>query len=307
MNWNLWDDEEEDIPDSVKKDTHMIFGRDPEGHPIGFTRVGIADDVLDWAGLNGLPYQAREYLNGRMTLQEWADEYFFKYKGYTIPVPFIKPSINKLAQGMAPWPKYAMELWSGKSMFPDVYNPRTIRNRGQYIARELGLLYPYNYVMDIPQPAISWRSALKLVAYTWEPKQTHYNAFRYDKVPMWVAEHSSRGRSLGGFSESAEAEALYLIREAVKYDNRSALLRGIDEYKQAGGTVPNLDKAITRLHPLGALKEAEWKVYRKSLSRKENAQLDQAILFWKINFDNKRSEIKRAARERRLPLTKARK
>jgi N12 class adenine-specific DNA methylase len=293
INWGLWDDDEDDIPDSVKKDTHILLGRDSEGRVLGFTRIGLVDELLEWAGLNAAPYYAREYLNGRMTLQEWAVE--------TAKAPF-----NKFAGGLTPWFKYPAELWAGKSMFPDVFNPRTIRDRGQYIFRELGLLYPYNYMMKNPQPPPSWRNLLKLVLYSWEPKQTHYNSFRYDKVPGWSAEHGGM-KSRGAYSDSPAAEALYLIRESVRYGDHRGLIHGLDDYKNAGGTIENLEKAIDRLHPLGALTEASREEYRASLRGKERAQLHQAELFWKVNFDNKRAELTAVAESRNLPAKRVRK
>jgi hypothetical protein len=278
----------------VKKDTHIIFGRDPFGKVRGFTRIGSADDVLEWFGINAAPYYAREYLNGNISLQRWA-------------VESLKSPVNKLVSGLTPIVKIPGELIGGTAWFPDVFQARKIRDRYEYIAREFGVLNLYKRAMGKPVPPVtlSVEAALDMITYKWEPKQTHYNAFRYDKVPDWRAANGLG--SSGGYSESAASEALYLIREAIRYDNEQALVRGLSDYKNAGGTRANLGKMIDRLHPLAALKPSERKEFMDSLDAQESRQLDQAIEFYEEHFGSRKAEIDMAARTEMLPEKRERK
>jgi hypothetical protein len=299
FNWGAWDDEEDDVPESVKKDTHVILGRDMFGKIRGFTRLGSADDILEWWGLNGAPYYAREYLNGNISLKKWANESFPEVGGYIIPIPGIKPGFNKLVQGLTPIAKIPGELIGGKAWFPDVYNPRKIRDRYEYIAREFGAVPLYRWAIGKPQAPVGVSSVLDMLTYSWDPKQTHYNSFRYDKVPEYRTDQGMG--SSGGYSESPAAEALYLIRESMRFGNQKSLIRGLSDYKNAGGTRANLSKMIDRLHPLGALKPKERQEYERTLDRRETRQLQQAILFWEEHFGARKAELDLAARTAKLP------
>lgn len=292
FNWYGWGDEEDDLPESVKKDTHIILGRDPDGKVVAFPRIGLIDDLLEWAGLEAAPYYVREYLNGRMTVQEMAKE-------------MAKSPANKLWGGITPVIKLPVEMVAGKATFPDVFSPRQIRDRGEYIARELGLLWVYKKLAGTPQKAVSPGAAADMVIYRYDPRETHYNAFRFDAVPKWSKEHGKG--SAGGYAESRAAKALYNIRMSIRYEDGAALQKALEEYKDAGGARANIQKSIDRLHPLGSMSKKDRIAFEASLKPREKAQLQQAILFWKEHFDSKRAEVDRAAATSKLPLKRRKK
>lgn len=293
FNWWWWPDEEDDVPESVQKDTHGIFGRDAEGKVIGFSRIGLVDDLLEWAGLDAAPFYVRQYLNGYMTLQEMAQE-------------MAKSPANKLLSGLTPLFKLPGDLLYGKSTFPDAWEARTINDRGEYIARELNVLWAYKKLVGKPQKALGAGTLADFVVYRWEPKETHYNAFRFDFVPKWKVEHGKGGG--GGFQQNRAAKALYNVRMAIRYEDKGALAKGLEEYTAAGGTQKNLQAAIDRLHPLGALtSKKDRKAFEATLDARRKRQLEQAILFWKEHFDSKRAEVAAAARSKGLPAKKKRK
>lgn len=287
-------DEEDDLPESVRKDTHIVLGRDSNGKVRVFSRIGLVDDLLEWGGLEASPYYVREYLNGHMTIKEMATE-------------MAKSPVNKVVSGLTPIFKIPAEMLMGKSTFPDAFNPRQIRDRGEYIARELGVNALYKKAIGKPQaPLTSIEKALDFILYRYDPKETHYNSFRYDKVPKWGAENG-RDMSGGGMNTTRAGEALYDVRMALRYDDQEALAKGLEAYAAAGGNRQNLRKAIDRVHPLGALPKAARKDFEKSLTPKESHELEQAIVFWKEHFDSKRSDLESAARDAGLPAKRKRK
>lgn len=297
--WNnyVMDDEEEDLPEGVKKSTHLILGRDSNGKVIAFTRLGTADDILEWGGLEAAPYYVREFLNNRMTYEDLAKE--IALRPFGIPLP-IKPAINKVAQSIHPGIKTTAEYVSGRAWFPNVFDQREIRDRYEYIARELGMTAVYKAAARKPQPKF-WtpERVLDLMVYRYDPKETHYNSFKYDKVAKWGAEHGADPG--GGLSQKKAAAALYDLRMAVRYNDDRARDAALVAYGEAGGTQQNLKKSIERLHPLGTLKKALWKDFEKSLSKPEAAQLKKAIQFWEENFHSKVAQIEGAASRQGLP------
>ena len=293
----FWDDEEEDLPESVRKSTHLILGRDENGKVRVFSRLGLIDDVLEWGGLDASPYYVREYMNGNMTIEDMAWE-------------MAKSPVNKIAQGLTPYVKTVAEVTSGKTWFPDVFNKREIRDRWEYAAREVGMVWLYHkFLSGKPQPALSMEKVMDFIVYRYDPDETQYNSFRYDKVPKYGLQNDLdlSGGSPGGMSMKHAAAALYDIRMGLRYDDQDAVAAGMLEYVDAGGTRQNLMKSIDRLHPLGALKKAERRDYEDQLSPKDAAQLQKAVAFWEEHFYSKIDELTDAATEAGLRLKKPRK
>jgi hypothetical protein len=303
--WNnyVFDDEEDDLPENVRKSSHIILGRDANGKVLAFTRVGTSDDLLEWGGLEAAPYYVREYLNGRMSYEDLAKEIAFRPFG--VPIP-IKPALNKIAQSITPFIKTTAELASGRAWFPNFFEQREIRSRGEYIARELGVTAAYKAAWSKPQSKVfSVDKLLDLFLYRYDPGETHYNAFKYDKVAKWGAEHGEDPG--GGLSQKKAAQALYDIRMAIRYDDERAQAAALIAYKEVGGTRANLKESIDRLHPLGSLKKSLRDEYKKSLSPAEAIQLQKAELFWVENFQSKWKALDRAAAAAKLPDKKVRK
>jgi hypothetical protein len=297
FNHMFWPDEEEDLPESVRKSSHIVLGRDENGKVRVFSRLGLIDDVLEWGGLDASPYYVREYMNGRMTIEEMAWE-------------MAKAGPNKLAQSITPYVKTTAELTSGKTWFPDFFNKREIRDRWEYLAREVGMVWPYHkFFSGKPQPPLSMEKVMDFIVYRYDANETQYNSFRYDRVPKYGLQNDIdiSGGSPGGMSMKHAAAALYDIRMGLRYDDQNAVAAGMQEYVEAGGTRQNLMKSIDRLHPLGALSKAERQEYEDSLSPKDAAQLAKAVQYWEEHFNSKIDDLLDAAAEAELPGKKRRK
>jgi len=306
--WNnyAYDDEEEDLPESVRKSTHIILGRDSNGKVRVFSRLGTIDDLLEWGGLDAAPFYAREYMNGRMDFADLKDQMI----GHLLPrlhggIPVPKAAFNKVWQSITPYIKTTAELGYGKTSYPDFFKQREIRDTGEYIARELNLLAPYKGLIKKPQPSFWTLDKLsEFMIYKYDPNETQYNSFRYDKVAKWAVEngHDTSG---GGMSLKKSAEALYDIRMAIRYDDQGALAAGIQAYKDADGTKQNLKKSIQRLHPLGSLTNKKLKKeFEDSLTAQEKRQLEKAVAFWEEQFHSKETEVMDVAQSEGLPAKK---
>lgn len=283
-------DDEEDLPESVQKDTHVLLGKDDDGRVVTFPRVGLVDDVLEWAGLEAVPFYVRQYLRGEMTINE-------------VAIEMAKSPVNKLAQGLTPVIKMPGELAYGKAAFPDAFNMRTIRDRGEYIARELGLQYVYRKYMGKPQKQLSADSIVDLFVRRYEPAETHYYAFRTDLVPDWKVKHGKGGG--GDYAGNERAEALADIKGAVRYEDAGALAKALQRFKEAGGTRQNIQEAIDRLHPLGSItSKADRKRFQASLTPGQQAKLKQAISYWEKHYNSHRRAVDAAAASGKLPLKK---
>ena len=302
-----YDKDEEGLPESVKKDSHILLGRDDTNRIRTFNRVVPLDDTLEIFGLNSAPYFFKKYLNNQLSWEDFKKELVLFHVG-GVPIP-IKPFAQKVVQGITPVFKYPAELLFGKSLFPDMTNPRTIRDRYAYIARELRVLYLYNKVFALPQAPFE---ALDLVGVRrYDVNETLYKEFKHDKVPEWAL-HGKKAPSRN-WQGDAQGEALYNMRMSLRYPNKRALIKALADYHQAseesgkGGSRQELQRAIDRAHPLGQLNKKDRKAYVDSLSPADHAKLDQAVEFWQENFNSKREELDLAAVTGGLPAKKAKK
>jgi hypothetical protein len=121
----VWPDEEEDLTPDVRSRPHLILGRNPDGTVKYFDRVGSLADLLDWFALDSASAEIRDILNGQQSIFDYAKK-------------MAKAPINKLANAINPIPKTAIETVSGKQYYPDLSNPRTIRDMGEYLANTIG-------------------------------------------------------------------------------------------------------------------------------------------------------------------------
>jgi hypothetical protein len=240
-----------------------------------------------------------------MDFKDLVEQTTFRMWGKPIP---LKSAVNKIAQGFTPYVKTTGEYVFGRTAFPDVFKQREIRDRGEYLARELGMVGLYKKAIAKPQEKfLSLDKLMDFVIYRYDPGEVHYNSFRYDKVAKWGAEN---GKDVGGggYSVKKSAEALYDFRMAVRYEDKAAMATALEAYKEAGGTKQNLKKSIERLHPLGALTNATLKRdFKNSLTAQEKEQLEKAETYWREHFKAKESEIMAAATTAKLPYKKARK
>ena len=115
----------------------------------------------------------------------------------------IQAPFSKAINGLNPGIKMPIELAMGRSMFPDVFHPSTIRDPAEYIARSFALQWPYKAAMGIPHNNLQELSNILL--YTQNDEEAAYWQ-TLDKV----------GSSKVMFSISI-LTALRLLREAEFY------------------------------------------------------------------------------------------
>ena len=152
--WNnlMFPDEEKELSSGERNRPHIILGKTSEGKIINFTRVGSLGDFLQWFGLDAAPKYVDALFKGNMTLTEIAED-------------MAKSPVNVVASGITPFIKTPMELASGRTYFPDLFKPRTIRDRGLYLAQSLGLDNEYKAVAGLPSPRLFlkwWQGLLSM-------------------------------------------------------------------------------------------------------------------------------------------------
>ncbi|MCP4899734.1 MAG: hypothetical protein GY906_22440 [bacterium] len=282
-------EEEKDIPENERQKTHIVLGRTEDGKVVTFNRIGIADDFLEWFGLDGTQEYARQYLNGRRTLRE-------------IAVEMAKSPANKIASGLMPQYKLIGELGFSRSAFPDVFKPRTIHDRQEFLATQLGVPKDaYRKLVGKPAPK-NWatKALWKAVVYEYDPGEIAYYGAK-DEVRRFNKDQGYGDVSWGGDS-SGKSEALYNVKQAWRYKDGEALERHLAEYFALGGNLTGIKTSLQNMDPLNDIRKKDRKEFLESLDGEQKEQLTKAEEYWNEVLKGKVKEIMGAAKQVRTEV-----
>jgi len=210
LNDFVFRDEEEDLPDDVRRSMHLIFGRDADGRVRYFHRIGTFQELMNLTPLIATWPVWTEMMNGRLTPKQAINEHTSRY---------IAEQFNKLS----PQYKLPIELFAKIQTYPRVTHSRKADSRWQVAFNAAGLGRVHNWIRGryIPGP------------YHWERSQKMAldffgNEFFY-KMPdernaYWETRdlvrdfNAFRGRDDPGMFERTKASlALANAREAAYY------------------------------------------------------------------------------------------
>lgn len=265
--WNntMYSDLDDTLPEDVKSKPHIILGKDKDGNTLYFSRLGALNDYMEWFGMGTITQDVKDILNGKKTIQEQAIE-------------MVKSPINKVASGVTPFIKTPVEIATGKKLYPDVFKPGNIRDKGQYTAQSLNLRTEYDKIAGNPtKPRYILNSIKDALVYTSDPKEaSYYNIL--DAKYRWLEKTS--GEKGSGFFQSEKSKALYNYKLALKYKDQKAAQKFLDKYMKLGGTAKGLNKSLSSMDPLSDLNSTQEYEFINSLSTKEKEALELARQYY---------------------------
>jgi len=252
-------DEEDELPEDVRKRPHIILPwRDKDGKVVYFDRLGTSSDILDWFGFDTIDSDLRSLIDGDKTIEEVAKDMAWS-------------PVNKVVQGLTPAFKIPNALISGKDTFPDVREPRTVRDKGEYVAKAFGLDYEYRLLAGMPTRGLG-DAVSRTFFYKSDGGEAAYYSALDDKF-RWSEKNGGGGR---GSFESPRSDALRSYKEAVRFGDKRAAEKYLTEYRAAGGDDKGMEKSIAALHPLSGLNMAREYRYLATLDEDGKAKLDKA-------------------------------
>ncbi|MHB8122580.1 MAG: methyltransferase [Desulfuromonadaceae bacterium] len=269
--WNnmKFPEEEKELPENVKSRPHIVFGRDKDGKILYFDRLGFVQDFLSWFGLDKAPLTAKELINGKITLKEFALE-------------SAKAPINKLWQSIGPHIKLPVEEALGAKTFPDVFKPGKIRDRWQYLAESFGLGNEYKQLAGKPVPTVEGSrgrgylgSLRDVFTYSADPGQSAY----YDVLDE-KRRFMKKLNKPEGYSTSPRSEALYNFKLSIRYKDKEAARKYLLEYAMLGGTVKGLSQSLKTMDPLYGLNDEEKLAFVVSLDQEDRQKMVRALQYY---------------------------
>lgn len=259
--WNgLFDDEEDDLPEDVRRQAHIIIGnpftgngRDSSGKVRYFNNVGALEEFLSWFGIDDLDMDVKDILNNRRTMEE-------------VVTAMIKNPINKAAQSLSPVGTFLVEQALGKKAYPNVFEPSDLQDRWEHFAALFGVNKEYKalqrYVTDTPGPKHRIRDYFD---YGSDPGQAAY----YNIIDLKKAYMKRIGKPMGKFSsggDNPKSDAAYKAKMALRYGDKDALQKYLMEYAAQGGTTQSWNTSLKNMDPLSGLSQEDKAKFLNSLT-----------------------------------------
>lgn len=258
FNHLMYPDEEARLGDS-NRGMHIIMGSTSDGKVMSVKFQGAMADALSWFGLEDWPTSWEKLQNDQMSAAD-----LFKKMALATP--------NKLANAAAPFFKLGAELITGKQIFPDITQPKPIRDRPEHVARFLALDEEYKTLAG--KPTKGYLDSLKRnLIYEGDPGEIAYQDTR-QRVMQFM---KKQGKEIPGGEPTERANALFYFKQAVRYGDREAAARYKQEYLQAGGKLEGIRKSIDKAHPLALLPENMRYKFRQSLSPEEDQAFKEGL------------------------------
>jgi hypothetical protein len=171
-----------------------------KGNDYYFTRIGALSDIL-------------EYFGGIDSLHDL----FFSGKNVKdFLVDSAKATGNLMVSKLSPLVKAPFEAGMKKSLFPDVFNLRPIRDRGEYLAKQFGLDAEYRELAGLPSAPYKER-VKRILVYESDPYEISY----YDAME---GARKLRKQSPGYWSSNNQglADAFYNLKKARRVGDKEA-------------------------------------------------------------------------------------
>jgi len=280
--WNylMFGDDEEELRlanPTVANRPHILFGRDDNGKIQYLSGVGALGDLLSWFGLDAFPGLVGDIMHDRMTIGEAIKN-------------TVKAPVNKIWQGLTPAVKMPLEMAVRESTYPDVFNPRPINDRVDYLGHqvtlgpELGALRgkpgkPLYGVEDLTGLLVQ-RSDPKGAAYsTWNGIERKYLE-RMGKDSSAVFWRSPRGEALANWGRAmADKDANAQATWAAEYERLEREKHG-KKFSRAK-MWHDMEQSLRAKAPLAGVNKAERAAIVAQLDTKERQTLKKAEQYYR--------------------------
>jgi len=171
--------------------------------------------------------------------------------------------VNKFAQGLMPFEKLTAEIISGKSFYPDVFNPRPIRDKGEHASRMVSMDKLYRYLTK--KPLRGAKELTSLLIYDADPGETSYYTMR-QRIYDFLDEKEVPSPS---GSPTERSNALYYYKQSVKLKDEDLADYWYEKYMELGGSAKGMKASIKKGEVLAPLPKAYRDEFIQSLDNED--------------------------------------
>ena len=184
--------------------------------------------------------------------------------------------VNKFIGQLNPMLKMPIELAVGRSLYPDAFNSRTIKDNWEHVWSSVGLNWPYKAFTG--KPRSDWEQLTSLILYSLDPDEAAYYQ-TLDKVRQF--QERVLDKHFDGFATTKRGKILRDIKTAMRYKDKAAIKRYIQEYAKLDGTAQGLKNSLKAMNPLSNLSAKEKKEFLEWLSDDDKKFLRQAMKYYR--------------------------
>ena len=259
--------------ESERGQQHIILGVREDGSPISLRFQGALSDVASWVGMPNYLNDLQQLITGDASLFDLAEK---------APKAFF----TKLWQAGNPIGKATYENVSGKSMYPDPFHPRPLRDRLEHAASVVGMQVPYRMAAGLPSRG-GGEVAMNITGlYSTDVGENAYYQAR--NLVQKYAEENKLSIPKGGEPDD-KGNALYYFKRAMAYGDRDTAKKYLKKYVEAGGTNEGFKKSIAKAHPLGAIKQELYVPFIKSLTPEEKKIVRDGLRWYERIYKGKQN------------------
>ena len=214
--WNnvIKKDDEEKLPKSVKDIPHITLGS-IDDDVYAFTKVGSLVELMEWFGLEDAKWTTDD----------------------------ISAPLNKITSMVGPQFKLPFEMATGQSLYPDITKPTKVRDRWELFFNSFGLNDIYKVASGKPNKGAK-DILINGLTYKYDYKDTCY----YEIISL---KYQFKGdESYGGGNFTPKSNALYYMKQAMKYDDKEKAVKYAEDYFKAGGTAKGFKQSMAYLNPM---------------------------------------------------------
>jgi hypothetical protein len=272
---NLWNniffsDEEKELSNEQRRQAHIILGRRDDGSIISLSFQGALSDALDWFGFEDLPDDIKDITSGDKNFREKTKE--------TLLAP-----ITKAIQGIRPEPKLLFETLTKKSLYPDPFNPRPIRDVGEHLSRTVSAQLIYNYLKGKPLRSID-KELSKALVYDIDPGESAYWVIKQKAIEFL----EDKGREFPSITPTKRSNSLYYWRQAVKYGDNKAAKKYLKQYFRLGGTIKGLKISLLKQSPISFIPKKLQSEFINTLNKEERKIFKKGYSWYLKTYTRKR-------------------
>lgn len=221
----------------------------------------------DWLSLDSIFLDAKELVNGQQSIG-----------GYLKKI--AQAPVNKIINGLNPILKMPIELATGRTMYPDAFNSRTIRDNEKYIAQSLGLAWPYKALVtgEPRNDWDDWDELSRMLIYSLDPDEAAYFQ-TLDKVRQF--QERVLDKKFDSFATTRRGKVLQNLKRALRYKDKATIRRYLKEYAKVDGTKKGLQQSMKAMSPLFGLSKDEKKQFLKWITADDRKYLRRADKYFR--------------------------
>jgi len=279
---NLWNgvffpDEDDEMQRAQRNQLHLILGRRDDGSVISIRFQGALSDALNWFGMEDFPQDFKDVVSGKVPWSKKFDE-------------ALKAPMQKLFSGARPIEKGAVEALTGKTLYPEMFKPRAIRDPWEHLAKSISMDVPYRYahyaagkagILPAAKPIRGLLTPLlNTIAYTSEPGESAYYS-TIEKISNFL---KTEGYEVPDVSPTRRSNALYYYKQAKRFDDEATAKQWLDEYTRLGGKREDIRNSMKKSHPVAFIPIKLRRKYMGSIDAEDRRTMDIAVDWWEKTF-----------------------